>query len=76
MDHGHHALVGGGLSQQGQLLPRFPQNADAVLAAEIDQLLEPRILALPSHDHVVKTPPAGPDCLFHRMQPVQSFHSQ
>src|ERR1035437_8823927 len=73
-DQGHHALVGGGLGQQGQLLARFLADADTALAALGHQPLQALVVPLPGHQHMVKTPPAGLERLFDRMQPVENFH--
>jgi hypothetical protein len=74
MNQSHHALVSGSLGQLRQLLARFLADADASLAAEGDQPLQAKIVALASHQNVIEAPPAGLDGLLHRMQPIQNFH--
>ena len=74
MDHGHHALVRGGLGQQGQLLPGLLANPDAGLAAGSHNALDSRIVALAGHQHVVEAASAGLERLLHRMHAVENFH--
>jgi hypothetical protein len=69
-----HALMGGGLRHQGQLLTAFLADADAGLAALRHQLLKPDIVPLLGYEHVVKTAASGFESFFYRMQAVQDFH--
>ena len=73
-DHGHHALVGGGLGQQRQLVAGFLTDADTGLAAQGYKPLQTVILTLAGHQYVVETPPSGLEGLFDRMHPVENFH--
>ena len=71
---GNHSLVRRVLGNQRQLLARLLPHTDSSLAALRHQLFQPQILPLARHQHVIKPPPSGPQCLFHRMKSVQNFH--
>jgi hypothetical protein len=69
-----NSLMGWGLGQLSQVLARFLADADAGFTALGDQLLQPGIVALAGHQHVVKAAASGLESLFHRMHPVENFH--
>ena len=74
VDERDNALMRGGFGSNGELLAGLLENADASLAALGDQLLEARIMPLPSHEDVVKAPLSGFESLLHRVQAVENFH--
>jgi hypothetical protein len=73
-DDGDDSLMRGGLGAEGELIAGLGVDADAELAAEGDELDETRVLALASHENVVKMASAGAQSLFDRVQAVQKFH--
>jgi hypothetical protein len=73
-DESDYALVGGRLGELGQLLAGLVANANAGLAAEGDELVEPGILALVGDKDVVEAAAAGLDRFFNRMHAVENFH--
>jgi hypothetical protein len=66
--------VGRGLGELGQLLAGLVANADAGLAAESNELVEPGVLALVGDEDVVEAAAAGLDRFFNRMHAVENFH--
>jgi hypothetical protein len=73
-DHGDYALMGSRFGQQRQLLPRFLTHADTGLTAEGDKPVQSCILALAGYENMVKTPLAGLERFFDRMDAVENFH--
>jgi hypothetical protein len=49
-------------------------NANAGLTAHGHQALQPVVVTFARNQNLVKTPPAGLEGLFHRVQPVENFH--
>jgi hypothetical protein len=74
-DESDYALMSGSLGELRQLLARFLANAHARRTAEGDEALDAGILALASHQNVVKPAAASLEGFFDRMQPVENFHS-
>ena len=74
VNEGDHALVRDVLRDEGELLARLLTDADAKLAAKSDELLQPGIVTLGSHQDVVKAATSGFQSFFHRMQSVENFH--
>jgi hypothetical protein len=66
--------MGGSLGQQRQLLARLLADANSGLPAHRHQPLHALVLALASYQNVVKSPPAGLERLFNRVNSVQDFH--
>jgi hypothetical protein len=73
-DHGDHTLVAFGLGHHRQLLAGLLTDADASLAAEIDEALKAIVLPFASHQNVVKAALACLEGFFDRMQAIENFH--
>ncbi len=74
VNEGDDTLMRDVLRDQRELLTRLLADADAKLAAEIDELLDSGIVALGGHQDVVKPATSGLESFFHRMQAVENFH--
>ena len=57
-----------------ELLARFLANADTGLTAISDETSEAFVVSLGGDKYVVKTTPAGPECLVDGMHAVENFH--
>jgi hypothetical protein len=72
--HGAHhrddTLMGGGSGELGQLLARLLANGDSGRAAGSDYLFEAGVLTFAGHNNLIKTPPAGLEGLFNRVDAI------
>jgi hypothetical protein len=64
----------GGSGGLGELVAGFLTDADAGLTALGDEFFKTGILAFAGYDDVVKTPAAGLERLFDRVDAVENFH--
>ena len=69
-----YALMRGRFGHRGQLLAAFLANAHPGIAALSHKPLQPRIMTLIGHQHMVKAAAAGSQGLLNRMQAIQNFH--
>jgi hypothetical protein len=69
-----NALVGRCLGGGGQLVAGLLKDADLSLPALCDEALEPLVMAFAGDQYVVKTPFAGLERFFNRVQAVENFH--
>jgi hypothetical protein len=74
-DEGDNSLMGRGFGDEGELVARLLEDADAGLAEGGDELVDAQIVALAGYQNVVKATPAGLESFFDRVHAVEDFHS-
>ena len=74
-DDGDDALMGRGMGEAGELFAGLEAETDVVLAAGVDDALEPLVVTLAGDADVVEFAAAGAQSLLDGMQAVQNLHA-
>ncbi len=74
-DKGENTLVGVGFGETGELVAGLEGDANVVETSQVDEVLEFRVAAVPSHGDVVEAAATGADGLFDGMEAIENFHT-